>query len=122
MKYNSDHSPILLKLGCAPHNVMRKDQAFKFETVWLFDDSCELAIREAWEDAIGGSVFHKLGSVGSKLHIWSRAKYDKLGKQIEETDKALRSTQQKEISRENCEECGNFESALDDLHCKHKAY
>lgn len=71
LKYNSDHSHVLLKVKRATHRARRKDRAFKFETTWLFDDSYEQAVREAWNDIDDGFVLHKLGSVGRKLQVRS---------------------------------------------------
>ena len=51
-------------------------------------DTCEQAIRKAWSEIVEGSVIHKLDMVGRKLQVWSQGKYDKLGKQIEMTEKA----------------------------------
>lgn len=53
---------------------------------------------------------------------WSKDKYDDLGKQIQEAEKALLQAQQKTISQQSCEECNKLENILDDLHAKHEAH
>lgn len=63
-----------------------------------------------------------MGMVRRQLQISRKEKYDKLGKQIEEAEKALRSAQQREISQESCDEYRKLESVLDDLHRKHEPY
>lgn len=93
LKYNSDHSPILLKLHQKPNNRKTQSKAFKFETSWLFDETCEQVVHDAWGDSEGSLIVAKLVMVGRKLKVWSKGKYDNLGKQIERTEKALRVAQ-----------------------------
>ncbi|KAL2940334.1 hypothetical protein RDABS01_007177 [Bienertia sinuspersici] len=87
----------------------KKKKAFKFETCWLLDESCEKVVKEAWEYAGNGNIMDKLTHVGRELVDWSGEKYDNLGKQIEATEKALRAAQQKPISPASCEECTRLE-------------
>ena len=47
VRYNSDHSPILVKLKPDTTPKIWQSKTFKFETAWLFDESCEQVVREA---------------------------------------------------------------------------
>lgn len=59
LRYNSDHSPILVKVQQGPNRAKQKDIAFKFETAWLFDKTCEQVVREAWGECAGDSIVNK---------------------------------------------------------------
>lgn len=60
LKYNSaDHSPILLRTRQKSNNMLKRDNAFKLETAWLFDDSCEQVVRDSWCDGATDSMIYK---------------------------------------------------------------
>ncbi|KAL2929332.1 hypothetical protein RDABS01_034743 [Bienertia sinuspersici] len=63
--YKSDHSAILLRcMNETGGKKRKKKKAFKFETCWLLDESCERVVKEAWEYAGNGNIMDKLTHVG----------------------------------------------------------
>ncbi|KAL2944942.1 Ribosome maturation factor RimP [Bienertia sinuspersici] len=119
---NGSIDTLLPLLGEERGRRKRRRKGFKFETCWLLDDSCEAAVREAWNSSTGRNVNENLAHVAHHLVKWSGGKFDKLGKQIETMEIALKVAQQKPISVESCEECANLERALDELNEKYEAY
>ncbi|KAL8101394.1 hypothetical protein AgCh_033322 [Apium graveolens] len=118
VRYKSDHSALLVRFTL-PARQKRKRTRFKFETCWLLDKSCEEVVKRAWDRTTGESLPEKINAVARGLEIWSFDKFDNLGKQIGEIEKALHLLQQQPISQVNCEEGAKLEKLLDDLHSKH---
>lgn len=94
LRYKSDHMAILLHLKEKVRKRRKKKKEFKIETVWLLDESCEHTVKSAWSSSEGRATLDRIAAVGRSLVGWSAEKFDKLGKQIEETEKALRKAQQ----------------------------
>ena len=53
--YKSDHAPILLKFAAQRPREMT-GRIFRFESLWLSNDSCEQVVTEAWRDSGGQTV------------------------------------------------------------------
>lgn len=123
MRYQSDHTPIFLEVKKKTTGVnQRKKKGFKFESCWLLDESCEEVVREAWEEGDTTDVVSSLKRVASKLRGWSGGRFGDIGRQIKETEKALKLAQQVAIDDKSCEECSRLEKLLDDLNEKYEAY
>lgn len=121
-RQKSDHAAICLTVR--EDKVKRKNKGrkgFKFETCWLLDEGCEGVVKQAWERC-AGSTMDRITSVARDLKSWSIDIFDKLGKQIQEAESALKAVQQRPITDRNCNECARLEAVLDDLHEKHEAY
>ncbi|XP_021742793.1 uncharacterized protein LOC110708878 [Chenopodium quinoa] len=122
LKFCSDHAPIVLKLTPKAKKRQKRTKSFKFETAWLFDNTCETVVREAWHSDEEYDVLGKLGATSVRLAGWSKDKFDALGKQIEEAEFALKLVQQERITEESCDRSAHLEQTLDDLHRKYEAY
>ncbi|KAL2942665.1 DNA-directed RNA polymerase subunit beta [Bienertia sinuspersici] len=109
LRYKSDHSPIVLRFTKQGTKKHKRGKIFKFETAWLLDDSCEATVKKDWEAASSVDMVEKLALVGNTLVKWSGEEFDDLGKQIKETEKALKMAQNRDITQESCEECLKLE-------------
>lgn len=121
MRYKSDHTALLLRHEGKERKKSRKKE-FKFETRWLLDDSCEHAVKGAWDSSVGCSILDKLAAVSRELVVWSGEKYDKLGKKISKIEKELYAAQKQPITMKSCVECTRLEKELDELNDKFEAY
>ncbi|XP_021728759.1 uncharacterized protein LOC110695841 [Chenopodium quinoa] len=121
VRYNSDHATILLK-SKSQIKKKKKKKSFKFETSWLLDESCELAVKAARSFSMGLPTVARVVVVGRGLLAWSEDKFNDLGKQVEDTEKELRIAQQRPTSMDSCWECSRLEQKLDDLNAKHESY
>lgn len=82
-KRKSDHLPILL---CLKGNLdvpkkKRKFRLFRFEAMWLRDESCAEIIGYAWENA--GDLCSKIAHTSRHLSAWGRNKFGDIMAEIE---------------------------------------
>ncbi|KAL2893426.1 Glycylpeptide N-tetradecanoyltransferase, partial [Bienertia sinuspersici] len=100
LRYKLDPSPIVLRFTKQGTKKHKRGKISKFETAWLLDDSCKATVKKAWEVASSVNMVEKLALVGNTLVQWSGEKFDDLGKQIKETEKALKMAQNHDITQE----------------------
>ncbi|KAL2938032.1 Flap endonuclease 1 [Bienertia sinuspersici] len=99
IRYKSDHTPILLRSRTEERSKRRRGKIFKFEIAWLLDDTCEEVMRDAWDKTSDIEVIDKTKKVGGRLTVWSKEKFDDLGKKIEVIELELKVAQAKETRR-----------------------
>ncbi|XP_021759621.1 uncharacterized protein LOC110724507 [Chenopodium quinoa] len=122
IREKSDHSPIFLKLGMHRRKKKKKKKKrFRFETYWLLDNECEQVVRGAWSGNVG-RVEERVQDVARDLRIWSSAKFNDLGKQIDELEKELKEAKGEPLSDESLTRCANVEKRLDEAFDKQEAY
>ncbi|KAL2893419.1 Nck-associated protein 1-like [Bienertia sinuspersici] len=100
LQYKSDHSPMVLRFTKQGTKKHKRGKIYKFETARLLDDSCKAIAKKAWEVASSVDMVEKLALVGNTLVQWNGEKFDDLGKQIKETEKALKMAQNRDITQE----------------------
>lgn len=81
-KRRSDHLPILLciRTSLTTPQERRKKRMFRFEEMWLREESCEEVIKEAWSG--GWDVASCLSRTTVKLKEWSNEKFGDFAKQM----------------------------------------
>ena len=79
-------------------------------------------VKQAWDGGGGAGMMEKIEGVAGSLVNWSAKSLHNLGKQIKNTEKALKEVQQRRITTANCDTCNRLEAKLDDLNCKQEAY
>ena len=74
--FHSDHKPILLCSDSKLKRFYRRGRPFRFEAMWVKDDSCEKVIKDSWGStslaALVWGFSRKLGSVQDNLKAWNR--------------------------------------------------
>ena len=81
----SDHSPLLLKF-CASKKKSNHKRVFRFESMWLRDQSCEKVISEAWNEGQRGDSAFTINACldlcRSRLEAWNSTEFGHVGKKI----------------------------------------
>ena len=74
--FHMDHKPILLCLDPEINHFYRKGRPFRFEAIWLKDESCEEVVRKSWgNNQVASSTkgFNKkIISCQENLKLWNR--------------------------------------------------
>lgn len=88
IRFKSDHVSIVVRTYNLHHRRTRKGKkSFKFESSWLLDESCELVVKNAWEQAEGRTLMEKMGVIAGELVLWNHDKYENLGKKVYDAEK-----------------------------------
>ena len=77
--FHSDHKPLLLCSDSEFKRFYRKGRSFRFEAMWLKDNSCEGVIRDSWDsrqpsDSVWG-FNRKIMACQENLKVWSRTTF-----------------------------------------------
>ncbi|KAK8477778.1 hypothetical protein V6N11_063581 [Hibiscus sabdariffa] len=95
----SDHAPILLLLQGMPKRC-KKD--FKFESKWLIEDECFQEVEKGWAPIpqvnSSRNFGRKLKKTISKLIKWSRDKFGKRRRSVEEITKKIKLLQENPLN------------------------
>ena len=77
--FHSDHKPLLLCLDPKFKRFYRKGRPFRFEAIWLNDNSCEDVIRDSWDFRLqSGLVWgftRKIMACQDNLKDWNRTTF-----------------------------------------------
>lgn len=72
----SDHCPLWICSDDENVRFYKRGRPFRFEVMWMKDDSCEGVIKNAWENYFTGNPMNKLVSkveaCGTKLKTWKK--------------------------------------------------
>lgn len=100
-KRKSDHLPLLLciKGDMKIPKKKRRRKLYRFEEMWLRDESCAEIIIGAWER--NGDIFSKFAHTSNQLSAWSRNKFGNFMKEMKacknEMEMLMGETQTEEI-------------------------
>ena len=77
--FHSDHKPLLLCSDSELKRFYRKVRPFRFEAMWLKDNSCEGVVKDAWgDDSVGISAWsfnRKIYACQDNLREWNRKSF-----------------------------------------------
>ena len=77
--FHSDHRPILLISDVEQKRFYRKGRPFRFEAMWVKDNTCEEVIKESWaglDDANPvRNLLRKITSCQDNLQTWNRVSF-----------------------------------------------
>ena len=90
----SDHSILMLKETSIPRKKQRQPRLFRFESMWLEDESCKNVVEEAWER---GWTNHSqwpfeacLEECQMSLRSWNTHTFGHVGKQVADLKQKLK--------------------------------
>ncbi|KAF7841604.1 putative RNA-directed DNA polymerase [Senna tora] len=91
----SDHSPLVLNMHhCIPY----RPCPFRFEAMWLLDQSCKKVVRDAWlvnkRGSLAYSFVQKCKGVKQDLRTWNRNCFGHVQQQIKSLNDDLRNLQE----------------------------
>ena len=88
----SDHRPLSFQLVRKPKS-RNYDKIFRFEAMWLKDESCEDVVKSAWEEGLLlGTEFpiqQYMANCKTKLELCNRDVFGHVGKKIADLKKQL---------------------------------
>ncbi|KAK6161981.1 hypothetical protein DH2020_001822 [Rehmannia glutinosa] len=99
MRIASDHCPILLTWsGKGRRNPPRKKRPFKFEKMWLQDESCTPYIIKTWGDQSHHNtpefIREKIQQLGASLRTWESSHFGNVSHQLCKSREQLQEIQQ----------------------------
>jgi len=75
--YHSDHKPLLLCTDSEFKRFYCKGHPFRFEAMWIKEESCEVVVRDSWGDSSEGPLVtglnQKIFKCQEKLKEWNRS-------------------------------------------------
>lgn len=94
----SDHCPIILSTDAAKTHESRPVQSFRFEPMWLRDNTFNDKVKEAWESSKmdGGTLSEVLQRCGRELDKWNKDKFGNVQKHIKSLKSQLEANSRKE--------------------------
>ena len=77
--FHSDHKPLLLCTDSKFKRFYRKDHPFRFEAMWIKEESCESVVWDSWgvsnEDVLALVFNQKIFMCQEKLKEWNRSTF-----------------------------------------------
>lgn len=109
VRLQSDHSPLLTIWNKkARLNSRRKRKPFRFEAMWLHNDTCPNVIQSTWMKrdvaASPPALKQKLGEVATALKEWEKINVGHVSTRINDLSAAISCIQQATPSHENIEQ------------------
>jgi hypothetical protein len=102
MAHNSDHNPIALDTHL---DLSQGSKQFRFEAMWVRDDSSKEVVRQAWDVQISGSHHYRLAKKFSKVQKdlirWNKTCFGLSRVKIRELEEKLKEIQVLDSSQEN---------------------
>ena len=102
---SSDHSPLCLSLD-ATLNVHRRKRKFKFEGMWLLEESCKEVVNQAWKQNLGHrdmqSILMSIATCGEALSKWDKEFFGNVQQQLrhcQESFNRIRASPPDPVSR-----------------------
>ena len=97
--FHLDHKPILLCTDSEFKRSYKKRRPFRFEAMWIKDNSCEGVIKESWGTSLASpSVWDfssKISTCQENLKLWNRTTFGHVRNTL---TKKLRELQNAEVS------------------------
>ncbi|PWA52122.1 hypothetical protein CTI12_AA457560 [Artemisia annua] len=85
----SDHSPIVSRL--LPH--VKKKTMFRFESMWLRDESIHEVVKDAWANGVAAGLQHDpcaiVGECAAKLSEWNKYSFGHVQRSIKSKQRSL---------------------------------
>ena len=121
-KRRSDHLPLLLCLRTRLETPQkkRKKRLFRFEEMWLREESCEEIIREAWNG--GWDMASRLNCTTSKLKEWSAEKFGDFAKQMRSCKAQMGHLMSEEQTPEVIAQMQAIDRRMDELENREEIY
>ena len=103
--FHSDHKPLLLCSNSESKRFYRKGRPFRFEAIWLKDNSCEGVIRESWEsrqpfDSVWG-FNRKIMACQENLKVWNRTTFGHVRSALKRKLEELKEAEEGDCYRTN---------------------
>ncbi|XP_057789594.1 uncharacterized protein LOC131006452 [Salvia miltiorrhiza] len=119
LRKSSDHCPLLLCLEKNSEETLNRPKPFRFEAMWLRNDSCKPFCENLWAD---GSVLtttedirNKIEKMGRELKIWEKNVFGHVRKRCSKIRKDLAELQTVHREATSKDEQKRLEDELDEL-------
>ena len=103
--FHSDHKPVFLGLDLEVNRYYRKGRPFRFEAMWLKDNSCEKVIQMSWKNARWSGLVDKFNqnivSCQEGLKGWNRNTFGHVRKTLQRSLKDLKQVKESDGYRNN---------------------
>uniref|UniRef100_A0A803MJ30 Uncharacterized protein n=1 Tax=Chenopodium quinoa TaxID=63459 RepID=A0A803MJ30_CHEQI len=91
----------------------KRVKIFRFEEIWLREESCGDVIRQAWEG--GGDISHNIKRTAANLGGWSKAYFGNFAKEMGDCKAGMAALMEKEPSPENIAQMKAIDERMDEL-------
>ena len=103
--FHSDHKPILLCTDSKFKRFYKKGRPFRFEAMWIKDNSCEGVIKESWGSSLASpSVWDfssKISTCQENLKLWNRTTFGHVRNTLTKKLKELQNAEVSDCYRTN---------------------
>ncbi|KAL2926785.1 hypothetical protein RDABS01_028375, partial [Bienertia sinuspersici] len=121
-KRQSDHLPILLNCKGRPDagNERRHRKLYRFEEMWVRDESCQDVIPEAWRGS--NSTISKLKGTASKLTRWNKEKFGSFAKEMRACRTQMKNLMEQDQTKEVIDMMRALDDRMDELEAREELY
>ncbi|XP_021748400.1 uncharacterized protein LOC110714214 [Chenopodium quinoa] len=121
-KRKSDHLPILLCFneGVGKTKKKKKFKKYRFEEMWLRDETCGDIVKEAWN--WGGDICLKFAHTSINLSTWSRNKFGDFIKEMKDCKGRMESLMGETQTEEIIAQIRDLDDKMDELEKREEAY
>ncbi|KAK7830847.1 hypothetical protein CFP56_007597 [Quercus suber] len=103
--FHFDHKPILLISDSEQKMFYRKGRPFRFEAIWLKDNSCKKVVKNSWQEVCDPSlvclVTKQIINCQDNLRIWKRDTFSHVQLSLAEKLKELKGAEERGLYRSN---------------------
>ena len=101
--FHSDHKPIFLISDSEQKRFYRKGRPFRFEAMWLKDNSCEEMVKNSWQEVSDPSpicmVTKQIINCQDNLRIWNRDTFGHVRLSLAKKLKELKGVEERGLYR-----------------------
>ena len=101
--FHSDHKPIFLISDSEQKRFYRKGRPFRFEAMWLKDNSCEEMVKNPWQEVSDPSpicmVTKQIINCQDNLRIWNRDTFGHVRLSLAKKLKELKGVEERGLYR-----------------------
>lgn len=121
-KRRSDHLPLSLSIKTLIRTQPEKKEKklFRFEEMWLRDESCAEVVANAWTN--GSDAVANISRMASKLSIWSRDKFGDFHKELKACQQQMRALMEEPQSEEVLHQMRAIDDRMDELERREEVY
>lgn len=121
-KRRSDHLPLCLSLRpkVVVEKAKKRRKLFRFEEMWLRDESCEEMVVKAWE--AGSDVISNLARTSHKLQSWSRDRFGNFQKELKDCANQMKVFMEEPQTDDVIAKMKSIDIRMDELEEREEAY
>ena len=121
-KRKSDHLPLIVSIRKSIINAQKRRprKLFRFEEMWLKEESCEDTIKKAWQPE--EDVCRNITRTARELRGWSKETFGGVAKELRECKMSMGKLMEEEPTAENLNQMRALDERMDELEAREEIY